>query len=707
MFCNKCGTKLPDNAQFCHNCGAKAFTEEKNPRITRSEPSPEEIRETPPQIYTQKNPTQQGAPPAFRGQYAGQSGPQTSYPMKQRPKWLLPLIAGASVMAALIIVIGIWTAIGGEKPEPTPASGSSAAEVPSSTPAAEEAEEDGFQRYENSAVKFAFNYPEDFDLSEPNANNVLLGKDDQCRVAVEYAYRTTKNCFIYSAEDFVRQIEADPTVLSGYLGAENVEAKSEGRVTTANGQERYDYSWTLSQNGKDYVGGLYIYDSQGDFGCYTFMWMVENGTDNTALFHEQINQKMLPSFKITGAYQAEGYTFYDEVVEGIPVRFALQDELVQEGTVGIRDDSSGVLEVRPVEGSSSRIYMTRYSDRASSDPEKDGLAKALNREMNVYLDKSQYYKDVQIISEPDRLELGRYPCVEVEMWGHYTGFGASYDDNIYKFLFPRDGTYWVVTMNATDELLDQTANLVVDFLMSLRFEDDGLELGEDAFGSLPDVDLGAGQPAAQADFNQVVDGILSKIEGSTGFMQADDYYKPLVSFTDMDGNGVHELLCLYKIEGDGAPLVVYDVYAVQADGSYSTLENRKELYLEVGGNSGCIGLAVDKAKTPYLVVETHTPQGDRFNNTITYIPWESGQTAFRDDWVYLESHGTYGEEEKGQYILGDTKVDKAAFDARQTEFMSLWTDLDLNKGPGNGGNNIDFAGIRKHFDLNTDYFGTA
>lgn len=23
MFCNRCGTKLPDDAQFCHKCGYK------------------------------------------------------------------------------------------------------------------------------------------------------------------------------------------------------------------------------------------------------------------------------------------------------------------------------------------------------------------------------------------------------------------------------------------------------------------------------------------------------------------------------------------------------------------------------------------------------------------------------------------------------------------------------------------------------------
>lgn len=214
-------------------------------------------------------------------------------------------------------------------------------------------------------------------------------------------------------------------------------------------------------------------------------------------------------------------------------------------------------------------------------------------------------------------------------------------------------------------------------------------------------------PAAQVDFNQVVDEILTEIEGSSGFLAADSYYDPLVSFTDVDGNGVHELLCLYKVEGDGVPEVVYDAYAVRADGSYTALCSRQSLYLEAGGNSGAIGLVVNDDKCPYLKLDIQSPQGDRFNDTIIYIPWGGDQEELGDAWVYLESHGLHGEEDRGQYILGDTKVDKAAFDARQADFTSLWTDLDLFKGHGNGGNTADFAGIRQFFDLNTYDFGTA
>lgn len=395
MFCNKCGTKLPDNAQFCQNCGAKAFTEEKDPRNIQSKPSREEtyngqtqtsahnpsapakpgipaqparentIGVVPPQVNTQNIPTQQGVPSAFRGQHAGLSGQQPSYPAKQRLKWLLPLLAGVSIMAVRIIVIGILIMIviliGSKEPEPAVTPGPLATEVPGSTPVAED-------------------------------------------------------------------------------------------------------------------------------------------------------------------YQSADH-------------------------------------------------------------------------------------------------------------------------------------------------------------------------------------------ATQGDMNQVIDEILTKIEGTDGFIKPDDYYQPLASFTDVDGNGVSELLVVYKVKqrsSDGFDdyNVLYDVYAVKGDGSYTAVTTGQTLYQEVGGNSGVLGLVVDKAKKPYLMVKTSSPQGDRFNDTICYIPWGEEQSKLGDEWVYLESHGTYGEEDQGLYILGDTKVDKAAFDARRTEFMSLWTDLNINRGPGNGGNNMSFSQIRS-IDMNTYKFDSV
>ena len=34
MFCMECGTRLPDNAKFCFNCGTKTCADDANPQVT-------------------------------------------------------------------------------------------------------------------------------------------------------------------------------------------------------------------------------------------------------------------------------------------------------------------------------------------------------------------------------------------------------------------------------------------------------------------------------------------------------------------------------------------------------------------------------------------------------------------------------------------------------------------------------------------------
>lgn len=220
-----------------------------------------------------------------------------------------------------------------------------------------------------------------------------------------------------------------------------------------------------------------------------------------------------------------------------------------------------------------------------------------------------------------------------------------------------------------------------------------------------DAPVSADSGADETDVNEIIDDILDEIEDVPGFVEPDSYYQPLVSFTDIDGNGVSELVALYKVKKDGSFQVLYDVYSVK-DGSCTALRTGSLLYEEVGGNSGTIGLAVDKAKGTYLKLERREPQGDRFNNYTVYMPWENGQMDFSKFVVTLDAHGVYGEEDEGSYAIDDIPATKKEYEARETEFTNLWTDLDLNMGPGNGGNNMSFSQIR-FLDMNTYAFNSV
>lgn len=716
MFCIKCGAELPDYAEFCNKCGTKVYTAKE-----QSAPAQSEIP-----VRPNRGVSGSGAPPKIQAQNIPAQEIFGRNSVKQRPKWLIPLVVGCLALAALVILAGIWMAMGGGNQEPVeaPASSRFPAQTPnpagipfsshSSTEAPNLAEEKSeLLHYENQEVMFSLDYPASFSLSEPNINNLLLGVGDRCRVAVEYAFYTTKNCFIYSADDFAEQIKADPDLLSDWIGAENVVMSNQDPIELCiNGHNCRLFNWKIPQDEKLYTGGLYIFDAKGEFGCYTFMWIVEQGAEDEEFYTQQA-MDMLNSFQITGSYQPEGYTVY-ECAEPDYLRFVLRDERIQ-GKIELGYENhllNNFIRIHPAAEGRSQIGMyLPSSQRASSDPEKDNFSSAMDLAVGTFFSDSDY-KDARFISQLIRPQIGRYPFVELGVQCRYTGLNDDEEQIRYVFIFPRSGRYWKIELIATAETLEQTSRVLMDFLMSLRVEDDCLEFGEDAFGSLSKFRLEDYQSSAsQGDVNVVIDEILTKVESTSGFIKENDYYQPLASFTDVDSNGVNELLVLYKVKqknpgGADEFKALYDIYAVNSDGSYSSVVIGQTLYNEVGGNSGTLGIVVDKAKTPYLKLETRSPQGDRFNNTVIYIPWGGNQTKLENEWVYLESHGTYGEEDKGQYILGDQRVDHAAFEARQTEFMSLWTDLNLNSGHGNGGNNMSFSQIRS-MDMNTYKFNSV
>lgn len=216
----------------------------------------------------------------------------------------------------------------------------------------------------------------------------------------------------------------------------------------------------------------------------------------------------------------------------------------------------------------------------------------------------------------------------------------------------------------------------------------------------------AGEPlpdAPEGDLNDAVDAILSSTEALEGFVQPDEYYQPLANITDIDGNGIYELMLLYKIELGDCYRVDYSVWRI--DGAQYSVLRTDTLYEEVGGNSGYIVPVVDAGGNPYLMTVSRNPQGDRFNDTYIYLPWNEEQTVLSDAWVYMEAHGVYGQEDEGEYILGDKRVDKAAFGSRQADFIGYWSTINLLEGPDSFGGSMSFEQMRES-DLNTKTYFT-
>ena len=154
MFCYKCGTKLPDDAKFCQNCGAQVQTGVAGPPpVPRSEaPAPQPVQQ-PVQQPEVKIPPTPPVPPAPQPQprpYAGPYGaqpPQAYPPKKQKlPNWAIPVIVvGAVVGLVVMIAVGsaIYRWITGENRDSSPAESSSPPNVEMVTPSPEPQSESG------------------------------------------------------------------------------------------------------------------------------------------------------------------------------------------------------------------------------------------------------------------------------------------------------------------------------------------------------------------------------------------------------------------------------------------------------------------------------------------------------------------------------------------------------------------------------------
>ena len=401
MFCNRCGTKLPDNALFCHVCGADVHSDQA-PHF----------------------------PPGF-------------VPKRPRPKWLIPLIAGISalvtlgvMLAAIFIGSRIWQGL---------VTGVSGGEVPPIMGAW------SFRHYENSNVKFSLDYPTDFAISEPLGNGVLLEWGTDCRIEVKYGCLTPNGTFVYSGGDFVEQISADPHILEDYVtdGAINQTGTSAGSF---HGQDWFCYSWTLTRDAKDYEGELYVFDSQGEFGCYTIMTLIN--VEKANLFRERVNW-IVESFRITEAHQSAGYSIHTP--EGMHLRFAVDDSSIQGGI----EVSDGSICIYPHAGvfSESNLVIKKSSFTPDRYTPEDCLRGVTNSYFMTYKGNAQYTSSFS--SE----DLGRYP---------YKGVDLEYTDGdewfvVYVFVFPYEDAYWQITLESTEEYLEDTAFVLFDVLSSLVF----------------------------------------------------------------------------------------------------------------------------------------------------------------------------------------------------------------------------------------------
>lgn len=633
-FCTKCGKKLREGDRFCYYCGEPARDEKRETEATESVQNVEAEKE----------------------ELTRDKGKETEISVRNMngKKKKLPLIIGAAVLFLFLIAgagVLLWL-------------GKDSGTMEDHTE---------YVNYSNDAVCFSVDYPEGYMVTEPNINNVLItdGENADFQVSIEYAYSTVSDCAIYSAADFAEQVENDPKVLTDWLGTEDVET-AEVVQTSVSGRNCYEYDFEFQMNEVPHTGKLYIFDSDGEFGCYSYLCVINENAENAELYKLQ-SSAMEESFQITGTCQAEGYTCYR--YEEPEMQFMVRDE-----TMGKTEESGGSVVVYPVE----HIYTEAniWIEETSYEADEADVTTVLEKKCRYYFNEKE---QTRYTSQPMALEYGRYAYTGVDVQ-YYDG-GKHYTLSAFAFVY--DGTYWAVIMKSTDAYYEAAAQAVSDILFSLKMGDEmtskAAVSSQQTDSEKEEIDTDEKQAktvsrsadaGTRSTAKRLAAEIAEEIEGKSGYTTS-AMKEPLGVVDDFNGDGIQEFLAVYEVKNGSRIDVMYELWSLS--GADAVQIESDVLFTEVGGNQGVIGI-VESDGTVYLAIERKEPEGENFNNYYMYFPWDAEESRLDEAAVYMESHGTYGSEEKGRYILGDTKTDKSQFDERYDDFSNWIYKIDPLSG---------------------------
>lgn len=611
-FCINCGNPLGEEDKFCFRCGMEV------PKIIK-EPEASAMDDTTPKDVQ-------------RGVHSNKK---------------LPLILG--VAAVLVLVVALLKVFCGSTKDKTE-----------------------YVTYTNNEVRFTLDYPKDYVVKEPNSNNVLIaeGDDADFQVVVEYAYMTVADSAIYSAKDFAQQIEADETILFDWIGTTvNITSHQE---TTVAGMSCYEYDFDFQVGDADNIGQMYIFDSMGDFGCYTYMAVINENAKDAELYKKQW-ETMKESLKITGAYVPDGYEMYAFEASGIHV---ILSDIVQ-GSVNENSDKDSVV-IYPVDSIYSEcniwIEETVYNDEATLDA-------AMQKACDFYIN---YRKNASYATQISEIDFGRYSGKTVAIQFYDSG---EWYTMILTMLQIGD-TYWEVEAKATDAYYDTVLATAREAIASLWI--DGTEFKENKETVAETVKETVRETAKETNTVAETEGVHDSNDSdeTLTFIAAYDEVFRIANregyggtgqaiYGDLNNDGTVELLVSYvQKDSSGASNVMYDLWTVEP---YQALRLTSEtLYTQAGGNSGYVSI-VEKDGTYYVMTVCNQPQGDQFNSYYNYYEWPANASSIGSSGYYYEGHGVYGEEENGTYIWGDQRMDYASVQSYLNQFTGEICRINLNK----------------------------
>lgn len=615
-FCIKCGNQLPDGARFCASCGepVKTAPAQDSAGDTKNSESTEYHR-----VFVRQ-----------KQEDASSSDPVQAKEESPVKKNKTAIITICGIVIVFLLILFLWLVLRSPS-EKAPVSGPKHTSTPSAA-----SDIGSLVNYTNNNVCFSLDYPSDYKLTEPADNNVLITDSDSpdFQVSAEYAFHTVGSSAIYSAEDFVNQIEANGSVLNDWLAIPTLNDLNGPERTSLGGNSAYEYEFDFMLNGDDYTGKLILADANGKFGCYSFLCAWNKDSPKEEYFSD-LADAMEDSFKITGVYEQEGYTYMHD--DEMDMTFLLRDTAVNKTSNGNNHFS-----IYPVDGEfvNANIFISKSTQfPANTDP-----ADVLVDMAGSYFRK---YANTEYVSAVTPIQYGRYLCSEVDLECYRDGRRV----NVSLFALQYGDSWLQVHMEAGDDFRDTCAEAVSDFLFSVKIGD-----------ALPSGTGGAqtGQSALSASTGGSIADVIRTIESRPNF-KVDEYWEPMAAYGDYNGDGEKDLLALYTTDNSD---VVFELWNMDDDGP--ELLEQETIITLAGGNSCTVG-AVTVSGPGYIAIEQRSPDGSGIHNFYLYVPWDDD--GFEDPVYYFEFHNNIDTGET-LYKVGDEEVSREEFERIHSEFTT-------------------------------------
>lgn len=659
-FCTKCGKQLNEGDRFCFHCGEpipevkKGVVQEEH-KIEKEEP---EIAVEP--IETSAD--------IRKVDIVGKehSAEKVAEWTKVLNNKKVMVIIGVAVVILLLIIGCVLLSKGKDDV----GSGDTTETIPNAP----------YLTYSNDNVCFSVEYPEGYQISEPNKNNVVITESNNAdfQAVIEYAYHTPSNCAIYSSDDLASQIKANMSVLTDWVGVSDLNLISQQQTTVA-GMKCYEYCFDFLMDNNQHTGKMYLFDGMGGCGCYSFMTVVNENVAEAGEY-KALADKMLESFRVTGQCMPEGYRIYDS--DDIGLQFMIRDEASAE----IKEDASdGDVAIYPVDGiyTECSVWINKSSFGLNREMED-----ALKTSCNYYF---KYKDDAKYLSEPILLQYGRYPCMGIDL--QYYEDGVKNTASI--FLLKVGDAYWKIAMETTDAYYDTAAMAVSDVLFSIMFDVQSVpEGGNTVNGTESSVEANVDTPVQETSTEQTknqssgkkynsisdVPNIIAQIESTAGFREGTGEQGILA---DMNRDGVDDFLATYTVENSkGGFDVMYEVWTLPPSGPVKLKSGL--VFTQIGGNSGFVDV-VEKDNVRYLVVNYSEPAGDSVSQYITYFEWSKDKQEITGGGYYLEAHAQYEDMENGDFLWGATRIDYATYKQYQSDFSNSVFRLNILSDPSTNG----------------------